>query len=40
MVVNLLLSVWRKAAEYVAIMNQLMTEEIDAIADHVEGDIM
>jgi hypothetical protein len=40
MVVNHLLSVWRKAVNYVAIMHQLMTENNDAFADHVEGDLM
>jgi hypothetical protein len=38
MVVNHLLSVWRKAGNVVAIMNQLMTEDSDAFADHVDGD--
>jgi hypothetical protein len=38
MVVNHLLSVWRKAANSVAIMNQLMTEGNDAFTDLVEGD--
>jgi hypothetical protein len=38
MVANHLLSVWQKAVNYVAIMNQLMTEDNDAFADHVEGD--
>jgi hypothetical protein len=40
MVVNHLLAVWRKAVNYVAIMNQLMTEDNDAFVDHVEGDLM
>jgi hypothetical protein len=32
--------VWRKAVNVVAIMNQLMTEDNDAFADHDIGDLM
>jgi hypothetical protein len=40
MVVNYLLSVWRKAVNSVPIMYQVMTEDSDAFADHVDGDQM
>jgi hypothetical protein len=40
MVVNYLLSVWRKAVNSVPIMYQVMTEDSDAFADPVDGDQM